>query len=113
MNKYLSFKLEGSNVVLVGAYKGVGLVLAKLLLACGANIILVGKTNKSKMNAKTVLKKYSSFNKVNFITLNLYKNENHFKLQKNKNNFFPSGVNHMVSFLGTGKTKFGTLNNYT
>ena len=39
MNKYLSFKLEGSNVVLVGAYKGVGLVLAKLLLACGANII--------------------------------------------------------------------------
>lgn len=108
MNKHLSFKLEGSNVVLVGAYKGVGLVLAKLLLACGANIILVGKTNKSKMNAKTVLKKYPSFNKVNFITLNLYKNENHFKLQKKIKTIFPSGINHMVSFLGTGKTKFGT-----
>ena len=46
MNKHLSFKLEGSNIVLVGAFKGIGLMLAELLLECGANIILVGKKLK-------------------------------------------------------------------
>ena len=62
MNKHLSFKLEGSNIVLVGAFKGIGLMLAELLLECGANIILVGKTKKSKMNAMTTLNKYNSLN---------------------------------------------------
>ena len=89
MNKHLSFKLEGSNIVLVGAFKGIGLMLAELLLECGANIILVGKLKK-QMNAMTTLNKYNSLNKINFITLDLYKNENHLKLKKIRK-IFPKG----------------------
>ena len=60
------------------------------------------------MNAMTTLNKYNSLNKINFITLDLYKNENHLKLKKKIRKIFPKGINHVVSFLGTGKTKFGT-----
>ena len=44
--KLLDFDLNKSTIVLAGSFQGVGLELAKLLVSCDANLLLIGRTKK-------------------------------------------------------------------
>ena len=107
-NKFLDFKLDFNNVLLLGAFQGIGFELAKLLASCNANVLLVGRTKHKGIKAIQEIKKINPNIDINYICLDLYKNNDRKKLYKITKKQYPNGIDHLVSFLGTGKTSFGS-----
>ena len=104
----VDFKLSQSSVVLAGATKGVGLELAKLLIKCGAKVGIIGRTKSDGENAIKEIKMNNENSELFFIQGDLYSDEDRSKIFKSIEDIFPQGINHLVSFLGSGKTPFGT-----
>ena len=104
----LDFKLSNSSVVLAGATKGVGFELAKLLTKCEAKVGIVGRTRADGKNAIEEIKSESPNAEVYFVEGDLYSDEDRSKIFESIEERFPQGINHLVSFLGSGKTPFGT-----
>jgi 3-oxoacyl-[acyl-carrier protein] reductase len=104
----LDFKLSNSSVVLAGATKGVGLELAKLLTKCEAKVGIIGRTRADGKNAIEEIKSESPNAEIYFFEGDLYSDEDRSKIFESTNDIFPQGINHLVSFLGSGKTPFGT-----
>lgn len=101
----INFKLDNHNVLLAGATNGVGLELAKLLVSCEANVIIIGRDeNKGKKALKEL---ECEDEKKNFLKGDLYSKSFRKNLIGKIKDIFPSGIQHFVSFIGTGKTQFG------
>ena len=107
-NKLLDFDLNKSTIVLAGSFQGVGLELAKLLVSCNANLLLIGRTKKKAINAIKLLKSINPSANVQYQLYDLYVKKNRVGLSKSIKKKYPKGINHLVSFIGTGKTPFGT-----
>ena len=107
-NKFPDFKLNLNNILLIGAFQGIGLELAKLLASCNANLLLVGRTKKKGIKAINEIRQINPDIEIDFICLDLYKRENRNKLYKITKQKYPGGIDHLVSFLGSGKTSFGS-----
>lgn len=109
MNKFqVDFKLTQSSVILAGATKGVGLELAKLLIKCGAKVVIIGRTQSDGENAIKEIRKGNKNSEVFFFKGDLYSDKDRSKIFQSIESIFPKGINHLVSFLGSGKTPFGT-----
>ena len=103
----LDFKLSNSSVVLAGATKGVGFELAKLLTQCEAKVGIIGRTRADGENAIEEIRSENPDSEVYFFEGDLYSDEDRSKIFNTTNDIFPLGINHLVSFLGSGKTPFG------
>ena len=104
----LDFKLSQSSIVLAGATKGVGFELAKLLIKCEAKVGIIGRTKTDGENAIEEIRKEDTNSEIFFIQGDLYSDEDRSKIFEGMEERFPQGINHLVSFLGSGKTPFGT-----
>jgi 3-oxoacyl-[acyl-carrier protein] reductase len=104
----LEFKLSKSSVILAGATKGVGLELAKLLCKCEAKVGIIGRTRATGRKAIDEIKSEIPNADVYFFEGNLYLDADRSKIFQSINIKFSQGINHLVSFLGSGKTPFGT-----
>ena len=93
---------DKQNIIIFGGSNGVGLELAKYLLKSNAKIILICKSQKNVNSAKKYLgkKKYK-------ILINDCYEDNFENIHNTCKNFFKNKIDHLVSFLGTGKVKFG------
>lgn len=107
-DKFLDFNLSSNRVLLLGAFQGIGLELAKLLVCCNANLLLVGRKKIKGMRAVQEIKKINPDAVVDFVCLDLYKRDNRKKLYNITKKKFPHGIDHLVSFIGNGKTSFGS-----
>ena len=82
--------------------------LAKLLIKCGAKVGIIGRTKSDGENAIKEIKMNNENSELFFIQGDLYSDEDRSKIFKSIEGIFPQGINHLVSFLGSGKTPFGT-----
>ena len=96
---FQSFK--GQNILIFGGSNGVGLSLAHSLVDTGAKVIIVCKSSKNIKKVKKLLKK----NSYKVIINDCYK-FNNLKIHKVCQSFFNSKLDHLISFLGTGKVNF-------
>ncbi len=96
---FLSFKNQ--NIIIFGGSNGVGLHLAKNLIECGAKILIVCKSTKNVKKTKSLLDQKS----YKIVISDCYKFDNK-KIHNACKNFFNSKIDHLVSFLGTGKVDF-------
>ncbi len=103
----LNFKLEGSVVVLAGALKGIGFELAKLLVCCEARVLIVGRTKKRATHAVKLLRDLNPRADVDHEICDLSNRKGRNLLSEQIKSKYPMGINHLVSFIGTGKTPFG------
>ena len=103
----LDFGLKDNVIVLAGATKGVGFELARLLVCCEARVFLIGRTKKNGVNAIKNIKSENPDANIDFLDGNLYLEEDREKVLKKIKGKHPEGINHIVSFLGSGKTAFG------
>lgn len=94
------------NILIFGGSNGIGLELANRLLAQGANVLIVCKSEKNIKKAKLLLgeKNYK------IIVSNCY-SFNNASIHKLCKIFLKSKIDHLVSFLGTGKVPFGNPKN--
>jgi len=107
-NIQIDFKLRNSSVILAGATKGVGFELAKLLIKCGAKVGIIGRTQSDGEDAINEIREKNKNSEVFFIQGDLYFDQDTSKIFNSIESIFPHGINHLVSFLGSGKTSFGT-----
>ena len=91
------------NIIIFGGSNGVGLELAKKLLGEGAKILIICKSKKNIQKAHAVLGKEKNYK---IIINDCYKFNNKI-IHKFCKNFLSSKIDHLVSFLGTGKVEFG------
>ena len=96
---YLNF--NNQNIIIFGGSNGVGLHLAHSLVNSGAKVIIVCRSSKNIDKVKTLLDK----NSYKLIVSDCFKFDNR-KIHQACKSFFKSKINHIVSFLGTGKVKF-------
>ena len=96
---FLGFKNQ--NIIIFGGSNGVGLHLAKNLIECGAKILIVCKSTKNVKKTKSLLDQKS----YKIVISDCYKFDNK-KIHNACKNFFNSKIDHLVSFLGTGKVDF-------
>ena len=97
---------NNQNVIIFGGSNGVGLELAKYLSKSNAKIILVCKSNKNIDSAR----KYLGKKNYKLIINDCYK-ENFENIHLLCKKFFKNKIDHLVSFLGTGKVEFGIPKN--
>ena len=97
----MSLSFKGQNILIFGGSNGVGLHLAHRLIETGAKVIIVCKSSKNIKKVESLLNKNSYKNVIN----DCYK-FNNTKLHKVCKSFFNSRLDHLISFLGTGKVNF-------
>lgn len=92
---------ENQNIIIFGGSNGVGLHLSKSLIQSGAKIIIVCRSSKNLKKTKSLLdnKSYKT------VVTDCYTFNNK-KIHKLCKKFFNSKIDHIVSFLGTGKVSF-------
>lgn len=92
------------NILIIGGARGVGLHLSELLLADNNNIIIIGRDKRKSNNLENGLRKKYNSNKVFVRYININQKYN-YRIIKNliKLNF-NNTLDHMISFIGTGKT---------
>lgn len=107
MTKNLTEKnFYNKNIVIFGGANGVGLCLAHNLIKDGANIIIVCKTTQ---NIKSV-KNFLGDSSYKIVVTDCFKFDNS-KIHKMCKTFFKSKIDHLVTFVGTGKVSFGMPKN--
>jgi 3-oxoacyl-[acyl-carrier protein] reductase len=97
----MSLRFNGQNILIFGGSNGVGLHLAHRLVESGAKVIIVCKSSKNIKKVESLLKK----NTYKVVINNCYK-FNNIKIHKVCKSFFNSKLDHLISFLGTGKVNF-------
>ncbi len=97
----MSLNFNNQNIIIFGGSNGVGLHLAHGLVDSGAKVIIVCKSSKNTKKVKTLLNK----NSYKIIISNCFKFDNT-KIHQLCKSFFNSKIDHLVSFLGTGKVNF-------
>lgn len=99
----MELEYKKKNIIIFGGANGVGLALAKKLLNQGAKIIIICKSQKNIQNAQLVLGKEKNYK---IIINDCYKFNNKI-IHKSCKDFLTSRIDHLVSFIGTGKVQFG------
>ena len=89
------------NIIIFGGANGVGLYLAHNLIKNGAKIIIVCKSTQNIKNVKSFLGE--SLYKI--VVTDCFKFDNS-KIHKMCKTFFKSKIDHLVTFVGTGKVSF-------
>jgi 3-oxoacyl-[acyl-carrier protein] reductase len=97
----MSSNFENQNIIIFGGSNGVGLHLAKSLIQSGAKILIVCRSTKNIKKVESLL--YDKSYKIVVTDCYNFKNK---KIHKICKNFFNSKIDHLVSFLGTGKVSF-------
>jgi NAD(P)-dependent dehydrogenase (short-subunit alcohol dehydrogenase family) len=97
----MSLSFKGQNILIFGGSNGVGLHLAHRLVETGAKVIIVCKSSKNIKKVESLLNK----NSYKIVINDCYK-FNNTKLHKVCKSFFNSRLDHLISFLGTGKVNF-------
>lgn len=97
----MNLDFNKKNILIFGGANGVGLELASNLNKEGAKIIIVSKTSKNLKKLKKILLKDT----YRTVVSDCYK-FNNYKIHEECRKFFKSNIDHMVSFLGTGKVSF-------
>ena len=97
----MSLSFKGQNILIFGGSNGVGLHLAHRLIETGAKVIIVCKSSKNIKKVESLLNK----NSYKIVINDCYK-FNNTKLHKVCKSFFNSRLDHLISFLGTGKVNF-------
>ena len=92
---------EKQNIIIFGGSNGVGLHLAHDLLKSGAKLIIVCRSSKNIKKTKLLLKNKSY--KIIISDCNKFDNK---KIHNVCKKYFNSKIDHLVSFLGTGKVSF-------
>jgi|688.fasta_scaffold220249_1 3-oxoacyl-[acyl-carrier protein] reductase len=99
----MGLEYNKKNIIIFGGSNGVGLELAKKLLDQGAKILIICKSKKNIKKAHLVLGKEKDYK---IIINDCYKFNNKI-IHTSCKHFLTSKVDHLVSFLGTGKVEFG------
>tara|TARA_B110000008_G_scaffold271211_1_gene302384 strand:+ start:221 stop:991 length:771 start_codon:yes stop_codon:yes gene_type:complete len=97
----MSLDFENQNIIIFGGSNGVGLHLAKSLIQSGAKVLIVCRSVKNVKKTKSLLD-----NKFHKIVITDCYNFNNKKIHNLCKNYFNSKIDHIVSFLGTGKVSF-------
>lgn len=102
----MNFDFNGQNIIIFGGTNGVGLELAKYILKSKVKVILVCRSNKNIKSAK----KYLGNKNYKIIVNNCY-DGNFESIHSLCKTYFKNHIDHVVSFLGTGKVDFGITRN--
>ncbi len=106
-NSRLNLDLEGSHSLLVGASLGVGFELARLLLEAGSSLCIVGRDPEKLFSAKETLDALGGKKKTKIVSANGYKEQGRNFIFKEVNKWCSGRLDHLVSFIGSGKTPTG------
>ena len=102
----MNLNFNGQNIIIFGGTNGVGLELAKYIIKSKVKVIIVCKSKKNIKPAK----KYLGKKNYKIIVNDCY-NGNFKTIHKLCDTYFKNRIDHIVSFLGTGKVEFGITKN--
>lgn len=107
MNKTTKGGFCGQYVLLAGASRGIGFELAKLLLADGAHVIVVGRNAERAALAETALKEVGTEDQVRVLLGDLCQETQLNQVKTQVEECIHGKLHHLAIFLGSGKTPPG------